>query len=207
MGGNALVYSRTIMVSEGVVCLMPNANITRAAIANSMKQLMKIKPFNDISVNDIIKESGISRKTFYYHFKDKYDVVNWIFYIDVVDSILESTTLDNWAEGSLKLCRYIYDNRKFYTNAVNVTGQNSFTEYLNNLTRLQVEKLSVQACGNCTMDKDDKEFMIDFFYNAFIGVFTGWINSGMKDTPEVIVRRWKAISDKCLENYVKVMAK
>jgi probable dihydroxyacetone kinase regulator len=186
---------------------MSNANITQAAIANSMKQLMKIKPFNDISVSDIINNCGISRKTFYYHFKDKYDVVNWIFNTDVVDSILESTTLDNWAEGSLKLCRYIYDNREFYTNAINVAGQNSFTEYLNNLTRLQVEKLSMQACGKYTVDKDDKEFMIDFFYNAFIGVFTTWINSGMKDTPEVIVRRWKTIADKSLENYVKAMAK
>jgi probable dihydroxyacetone kinase regulator len=186
---------------------MPSAKITQTVIANAMKQLMKVKPFDDISVNDIIKECGISRKTFYYHFKDKYDVVNWIFNTDVVDSILESTTLDNWADGSLKLCRYIYDNRAFYTNAVNVAGQNSFIEYLSNLTRLQVEKLSAQACGNLTVDQEDKDFMIEFFYNAFVGVFTTWINSGMKDTPETIVKRWKAIADKSLENYVKAMAK
>jgi hypothetical protein len=57
------------------------------------------------------------------------------------------------------------------------------------------------------IDKDDKEFMIDFFYNAFVGVFTTWIISGMKDVPEVVVKRWKAITDKSLENYVKIMAK
>ena len=177
------------------------------AIADSMKQLMKSKPFDDISVNDIINKCGVSRKTFYYHFFDKYDVVNWIFKTDVVDSILESTTLDNWADGSSKLCRYIYDNRTFYTNAVNVTGKNSFKEYLNNLTRMQVEKLTAQACGSRIVDKADKDFMIDFFYNAFIGVLTTWINGGMKDTPELIVKRWKTIADKSLENYVEVMAK
>jgi AcrR family transcriptional regulator len=47
---------------------MPSAKITQTVIANAMKQLMKVKPFDDISVNDIIKECGISRKTFYYHF-------------------------------------------------------------------------------------------------------------------------------------------
>lgn len=186
---------------------MSNTRITQTAIANAMKQLMKIKAFNDISVKDIIDQCGVSRKTFYYHFFDKYDVVNWIFKTEVVDSILESTTLESWVEGSLKLCRYIYDNRAFYRNAVNVTGKNSFIEYLSNLTRLQVEKLSDQACGNRTVDKEDKEFMIDFFYNAFIGVLTTWINSGMKDTPEIIVKRWKAIADKSLENYVNIMAK
>jgi probable dihydroxyacetone kinase regulator len=187
--------------------LMPNAKITQTAIANAVKQLMKAKPFNDISVNDIIKECGVSRKTFYYHFLDKYDVVNWIFNSEVVDGVLESTTLDNWADGSLTLCRYIYDNRIFYTNAITVTGQNSFIECLNNLTRLQIEKLSVEACGNRTIDKDDKEFMIDFFYNAFVGVLTSWINSGMQEVPEIIVKKWKAITDKSLENYIKIMAK
>lgn len=187
--------------------LMPNAQMTQMAIINAVKQLMKVKSFHDISVNDIIKECSISRKTFYYHFLDKYDVVNWIFKIEIVDSILESTTLDKWTDGSLKLCQYIYDNRTFYTNVVNVAGQNSFIEYLNNLTRLQVEKLSIQACGDRTMDKDDKEFMIDFFYNAFIGVFTTWINNGMKDVPEAIVKKWSAITDKSLENYVKIMTK
>jgi probable dihydroxyacetone kinase regulator len=186
---------------------MPNAKITQTAIANAVKQLMKAKPFNDISVNDIIKECGVSRKTFYYHFLDKYDVVNWIFNSEVVDGVLESTTLDNWADGSLTLCRYIYDNRIFYTNAITVTGQNSFIECLNNLTRLQIEKLSVEACGNRTIDKDDKEFMIDFFYNAFVGVLTSWINSGMQEVPEIIVKKWKAITDKSLENYIKIMAK
>jgi probable dihydroxyacetone kinase regulator len=187
--------------------LMPNAKITQTAIANAVKQLMKAKPFNDISVNDIIKECGVSRKTFYYHFLDKYDVVNWIFNSEVVDGVLESTTLDNWADGSLTLCRYIYDNRIFYTNAITITGQNSFIECLNNLTRLQIEKLSVEACGNRTIDKDDKKFMIDFFYNAFVGVLTSWINSGMQEVPEIIVKKWKAITDKSLENYIKIMAK
>lgn len=186
---------------------MSTMGITQTAIANTMKQLMKSRAFNDISVNDIINECGISRKTFYYHFKDKYDVVNWIFRTDVVDSILESTTLENWAEGSLKLCRYIYDNCAFYTNAVNITGQNSFIDYLNNLTRLQVEKLSAMACGNFTIDDADKEFMIDFFYNAFVGVLSKWVKGGMKDPPEIIVGRWKAIADKSLENYVKIMSK
>ncbi|MFB6466764.1 TetR/AcrR family transcriptional regulator C-terminal domain-containing protein [Cytobacillus sp. Hz8] len=186
---------------------MANAKMTETAIANAMKKLMKVKPFSDISVNDIIKECDVSRKTFYYHFRDKYDVINWIFNTDVVDSILESTTLNNWADGSLKLCRYIYENRTYYTNVVNIVGQNSFIEYLKNLTRLQVEKLSTQACGHLKIDKDDKDFMIEFFYNAFVAVFTTWIKSGMKDTPELIVKRWKAIADKSLENYVKIMAK
>ena len=186
---------------------MSTAMITEMAIVNAMKQLMKFKSFNNISIKDIINECGVSRKTFYYHFRDKYDVVNWLFKTDIVDSVLDSTTLENWADGSLKLCQYIYNNKTFYTNAINVTGKNSFKEYLNTLTRLQVEKLTAQACRTRIVGEADKEFMIDFFYNAFVGILVTWINSEMKDNPEVIVKRWKTLTDKSIENYVNVMAK
>lgn len=186
---------------------MPNSKITKSIISDAMKQLMKEKLFSDISVSDIINRCSISRKTFYYHFADKYDVVNWIFYTEMFDSILESTTLENWIEGSIKFCSYMYNNKKFYTNALSVNGQNSFTEYLNNLTRMQVEKLCTEACGNKSINKDDKSFMIDFYYSAFIGILTAWIKNGMKDSPELIVKRWKAMSDKTLENYIIAMKK
>ena len=44
-----------------------------------MKKLMKEKPFAKISVIDICEGCGMNRKSFYYHFKDKYDLVNWNF--------------------------------------------------------------------------------------------------------------------------------
>lgn len=44
-----------------------------------MKKLMEKKPFSKISVGDICEDCGMNRKSFYYHFRDKYDLVNWIF--------------------------------------------------------------------------------------------------------------------------------
>ena len=63
---------------------MADSNITKNALANSMKSLMKEKPFDKISVIDICSGCGMNRKSFYYHFKDKYDLVNWIFYMDFI---------------------------------------------------------------------------------------------------------------------------
>ena len=66
---------------------MPDSNITKNALASALKDLMKRKPFSKISVRDICDECGMNRKSFYYHFKDKYDLVNWIFYVDFVSEI------------------------------------------------------------------------------------------------------------------------
>ena len=55
---------------------MADSNITKKALADSMKNLMENEDFSKISVADICNKCGMNRKSFYYHFKDKYDLVN-----------------------------------------------------------------------------------------------------------------------------------
>ena len=171
-----------------------------------MKHLMEEVPFDRMTTTDIIEKSGISRKTFYYHFQDKYDVVNWIFTEEILGGILESTTFDNWAQGSLKLCRYIRDNKSFYTNAVNASGQNCFIEFLRTLSEMQLHKLCRDALAKGILSEDDLSFLVEFYYGAFIGVLTKWVKEDMRESPEVIVHRWTGVVDKSLEHYIRYMA-
>ena len=61
---------------------MADSNITKRALAAALKELMEQKPFSKINVAEICEKCGMNRKSFYYHFKDKYDLVNWIFDMD-----------------------------------------------------------------------------------------------------------------------------
>lgn len=186
---------------------MPNTKITREAIAGAVKRLMETTPFDRITTADIIGECGISRKTFYYHFRDKYDVVNWIFTEEVGKGILECTTPENWAAGSFKLCHYIRAHRTFYRNAVNASGQNCFVDFLRNLTERQLAKLCAGALAEGTLTEDDFRFLVEYYYNAFIGVFTPWVRSGMKESPDLLVRRWIGVVDGSLGHYIDAMGR
>ena len=53
------------------------SNITKKALEASLKQLLLQKPLNKTTVSDIAEDCGINRMTFYYHFKDIYDLVEW----------------------------------------------------------------------------------------------------------------------------------
>ena len=64
--------------------------------ANTMKELMQTTPLHEIRVTEICKLCGSDRKTFYYHFKDKYDLVNWIFDIEFFKIIEERAQSDTW---------------------------------------------------------------------------------------------------------------
>ena len=47
---------------------------TKKLIANSLKKAMKTKPLSKITVSELIRDCGINRNTFYYHFDDIYEI-------------------------------------------------------------------------------------------------------------------------------------
>ena len=52
---------------------------TLLLFAKAIKSLIKTQPLDKITVTDIVFQAGKTRQTFYRHFQDKYDLVNWIF--------------------------------------------------------------------------------------------------------------------------------
>ena len=58
---------------------MDSAGMTKLALARAMKAMAREIPFSKITVEDLCARCGLNRTSFYYHFKDKYDLANWIF--------------------------------------------------------------------------------------------------------------------------------
>ena len=55
------------------------ALMTQRAFGNALVRLLQQRPLSKITVNDIVEECGVARQTFYYHFQDIYDLLQWIF--------------------------------------------------------------------------------------------------------------------------------
>ena len=68
-------FFRTIPSGEARFIM---STITKQALEASLKQMMLKKPLDKITIRDITEACGISRMTFYYHFKDIYDLVEWV---------------------------------------------------------------------------------------------------------------------------------
>lgn len=107
---------------------MADSNITKRALANSLKTLMLEKPFDKININDICVPCDMNRKSFYYHFKDKYDLVNWIFDTEFMEFVGQKSLLQPW-DFFKELLNYFYENHRFYRKALQIKGQNSFSDH------------------------------------------------------------------------------
>lgn len=152
---------------------MAYANITKRALASAMKELMEQRPFSKINVGDICSVCGLNRKSFYYHFRDKYDLVNWIFQTEFIATVQSGAGSDSW--GLLRrLCNYFYDNRSFYKNALEVQGQNSFPEYFRETMQPIIRAMMVGLLDVCDQDA---AFAAQFYTDAFLCAIIQWLSS------------------------------
>lgn len=113
---------------------MAKSNVTKYALSMALKELMADTAFNKISVADICSKCSINRKSFYYHFRDKYDLANQTLNMDFPTIDVPCPEPMNW-EIIKTLCRYLYENRAYYRKLLEWDGQNSFSEYLRNTLR------------------------------------------------------------------------
>ncbi len=173
---------------------MSDSNITKLALANALKALMAKKSFEKISVGDIVAQCALTRQTFYYHFQDKYDLMNWIYYTETVRFMSGYETLEHWTEGLVRLCRYMRDNATFYRNALATTGPNSFPEYLYGYIR-SIALTAVESTAGTPFDPEKWDFFIEFFAVAFVSFVVRWSNQGMKDDPAGFIQKIRQLYD------------
>lgn len=185
---------------------MSYTNITKQALADSLKILMAKKAFSKTSVSDIAENCGLTRQAFYYHFKDKYDLMNWIYYTETAYFMGSYNKVEHWTDGLKDLCCYMQQNKVFYVNALNTTGQNSFQEYLHNYIR----EISMSVIENITdVEFDDKRwgFIAEFIATAFVGLIVRWANGGMKEDPAEYIAQIKGIFNGSILHELKEKAK
>ena len=151
---------------------MADSNITKRALAAALKDLMEQKPFSKINVSDICEKCDMSRKSFYYHFRDKYDLLNWIFDMDFFRIVGSMDAVQPWVMLSA-LCDYFYDNRDFYRRALRVTGQNSFLEHY----REMLAPILRGMLENVLDDSEYMEFHIAFYQDALSGALERWLSA------------------------------
>lgn len=158
---------------------MADSNITKRALAQNMKELMAEKPFSKISVGDICERCGMNRKSFYYHFQDKYDLVNWIFYTEFISSVRLEEQSSAWTLLE-DVCTYFYRERQFYRSAMQIQGQNSFREYFIQVMAPVIMRFNQRIFP--AMDQKKYEFAFTFLTDAFTTSMVRWLSEGARLT-------------------------
>ena len=167
---------------------MADSNLTKRALANALKELMIEQPFEKIGIRDICDRCDMNRKSFYYHFKDKYDLFNWCFdteFIEHVQVEVDKTGFEERMELLEQACSYFYENRGIYRNALKVTGQNCFSDHLREFC-FPILKARITVLLGADIADD---LAVNFFTDAALCAIERWLTDKDCIPPDEFVKK------------------
>ncbi len=154
---------------------------TKKWIAEAMKKIMVKKSIDKIRVTEICREAQIERPTFYYHFKDKHDLVAWIFFQNA--SSTDITSIRS-AAASMKQMKkdYIFYKRAYEDNSQNALWQYLPEYFVEEYTRKAEEKLEKKISDPQLL------FSIRLYCYGATNLGKEWILSDNRTPAETIVK-------------------
>ncbi len=162
---------------------------TKKALAESLKNLLLQKPLNKITISDIADDCGINRMTFYYHFKDIYDLVEWTCAEEAAQAMEGKKTYDTWQEGFLNIFSAVQANKPLIMNVYRCVSRERIEQYLNPLICSLILGVVEEKSAEIPVSEADKRFIANFYEYAFIGVMLEWIDNNMREEPSALVER------------------
>lgn len=163
------------------------SQITKRALEASLKNLLLKKPLDKITITDIAEDCGINRMTFYYHFKDIYDLVEWSCIEDATKALEGKKTYDTWQQGFMQIFEAVLENKPFILNVYRSVSREQVEIYLYKLTYNLLIGVVEEKAANMAVREEDKKFIADFYKYAFVGLMLDWVKNDMKEEPQKII--------------------
>lgn len=177
---------------------MPS-QLTKRALEESLKRLLLTKPLNKITIADITSDCGISRMTFYYHFQDIYDLVEWACEEDAARAIAGNKTADTWQTGLLDTFLALRENKPFIASIYHDMSREQVERFLVPVVSDLVKSVVDEHAARRHVREQDRDFIARFFAHALIGTVLDWIAQDMRDDPKQLVQRVATIADGAIE--------
>ncbi|MDU2560861.1 MAG: TetR/AcrR family transcriptional regulator C-terminal domain-containing protein [Streptococcus mitis] len=163
--------------------------VMKKVLASTLKELMDKKSLSKITINDLTQSCCVSRQTFYNHFHDIYELVEWIYLNEAHITLGENISYENWQDALEALFQYMDDNRNFVLN----TYRSVFKENVERLLQREVERFLTDLIFNeinvSGEEAEQVQFSIEFYTYALVGVVLDWISRQMPGTAKELVEK------------------
>ena len=186
-------------------------DLTKIALGASLRKLMAEKPLNKITISDITNECGCNRMTFYYHFHDIYELLEWALEQETEEALDGKLTLESWQDGLRNVFARLQENQALVMNIRRNANRDVLELYLHRLAAEPLEGFVQEIAGKYraevrgaaldgpvgtggqaagAIDEEDALFIASFIEYGVLGLVRDWIDGGMKGDTEVIIARF-----------------
>lgn len=163
------------------------SNTTKRALSQALKTLLSKGPISSITVQSLADEAEVSRKTFYYHFQDIYDLMKWTMTEEFERIVAGNRTINTWQQALLNLLTYMQQNQVLIFNLLMSLEDEFFTEQIHQAIAEPFLGLLQQSPQFRQMSLDDQKFFSMMQLYGFVGIIMDWLRAGMQIPAATVV--------------------
>ena len=176
---------------------------TKESLAAALKQMMNVKPIGKITVKDLVEICGVNRQTFYYHFDDVYDLLEWVFEEDANRFLPQKVVYEHWREDIMIYLDYLQENSTFALNVYNSNSRLYMLRYIKGRLYTCIRSFSEIVAEGREIDRADFEFIVEFYSNIVVGLISQWMDLGMQLPKEITTDKVLRVLDNSIENIME----
>lgn len=182
------------------------SSLTEKALAASLKKLLGKKTLDKITVKDITDDCGVNRQTFYYHFHDVYDLVEWIF-LEAAKKFRSKYEDERDLKVIIaRLTEQLLENKAFVINTFYSVNRRQLEKFLQELARPSLKEIAANYAEGKHISEEDQDFVVSLFNFALVGIVTEWVSGGMDTAFIKDIDRFYKVIDGTMEDALQKFA-
>lgn len=146
------------------------ASITKNMISDAFLDLTKEKDIDKITVKDIVEKCNITRQTFYYHFQDIMDVIEWSMQQRMEEILSKSLKVTSMQEAVRILVSSVDEHPEIIIKLMNSQKREQTERLLINTIRSYMQEMIDKKELFMDMKRSDLKMAIKFFSYAIVGI-------------------------------------
>lgn len=180
-------------------------NAVDILLAESLKELAEKHPIEKITIKEITDKAGVIRPTFYNHFQDKYELLEWIIMTELLEPIFPLIQNGMTDQALVLLFSSMEKEKNFYVKASRLEGQNSFEC----IVKQSIQKILIEVMkGNKTDQKCPHpwlslELIAEYHAQSMCFLMLNWIKTDMIVSPKEMADVYHYMIGHSIEDILK----
>mgnify|MGYP001243344367 FL=1 len=161
--------------------------LTKKAIIDSFVQLLNQRPLDQITVTDIARECGISRRTFYHYYQDIYQLPEDLFLSETRKILKGETDFRSWEQWFEKMTVFAFHNKTAIAHIYHSARREYLERYIFTIADKTFTDFIAQSGKSKSYRQEDIDMLAAFYTSAAVGLAFDWIRRGMQENPQQLI--------------------
>lgn len=156
---------------------------TKKLLSDAFLIQLASKPFDKITIKDIVDTAGVNRNTFYYYYSDVYDLLEEIFKKELMIILESQKQTGSYLKAFIQVAQTAYEHKRMIRNICISRSYEYFESYMFKACNQIVVEFVKNMAEGMEVPDEDIEFIASFYEYAIVGIISEWFRTGMKEEP------------------------